>query len=81
MLISRGYANITIKFDILLAEIQNWCFPVFSQSFGINLGESIHRHHIVERRLGWKEVISNLIVVHWPCNLKIHHDKNKRKWI
>jgi hypothetical protein len=52
MLISRGYANITIKFDILLAEIQNWCFPVFSQSFGINLGESIHRHHIVERRLG-----------------------------
>jgi RNA-directed DNA polymerase len=80
MLLSRGYADLTKKFDITLAQKQNWCCPVCSLSFGNNLGEPIHRHHIIERRLGGKDTPSNLILVHWPCHMKIHHDRNKCYW-
>lgn len=80
MLLSRGYADLTKKFDLNLADSQNWCCPVCNVSFGYNLGEPIHRHHIVERRLGGKDTPSNLILVHWPCHMKVHYDVDKKKW-
>lgn len=80
MLLSRGYADLTKKFDLNLAQRQNWSCPVCYQSFGNNLGEPIHRHHIVEKQFGGKDTPSNLILVHWPCHMKIHYDQDKKKW-
>jgi len=80
MLLSRGYADLTKRFDLNLANRQNWSCPVCHLSFGDNLGEPIHRHHIVERRKGGKDTPSNLILVHWPCHMKIHYDRDKKKW-
>lgn len=51
----RGYADLTKKFYIQLASRQGWCCPVCNQSFGDNLGEPIHRHHILDRRFNGED--------------------------
>lgn len=80
LLLSRGYADLTRKLDIHLAEKQDWACPVCNLSFGFDLGEPIHKHHIVERRLGGKDWPSNLVLVHWPCHMKVHYDKDQKYW-
>jgi len=62
-LLSRGYADLTRKLDIHLAAKQDWVCPVCNLSFGFNQGEPIHKHLIVERRLGGKDWPSNLVLV------------------
>ncbi len=79
-LLDRGYADLTKQLDIHIANRQDWICPVCSQSFGYNLGEPIHRHHIVERSLGGKDWPSNLILLHWPCHTKVHYDRDQAKW-
>lgn len=81
MLFERGYANLTRKAEIYLASKQGWVCPVCRNSLGENLGEPIHRHHINPKSHGGTDLPSNLILVHWACHMKIHHDKtNLGKW-
>lgn len=78
MLFSRGYADLTRNADIYLASKQNWACPVCSNSLGENLGEPIHRHHIIPISSSGSNLPSNLILVHWVCHMKIHHDASRR---
>lgn len=81
MLFERGYADLTRKSDIYLASKQNWVCPVCYNSLGENLGEPIHRHHIKPVASGGSNSPSNLILVHWACHMKIHHDHGGQgKW-
>lgn len=57
--------------DSALAESQDHTCPVCGDS--LYNGETIHRHHILEKSKGGTNTPSNLILVHLPCHYQVHH--------
>ena len=79
LLSERGYGDLTRNFDIKIATRQSWTCPVCLGSLGSNLGEPLHMHHIVELSNGGKDVPSNIILLHWGCHMKVHHNSSSSK--
>lgn len=64
--------------DYKLAASQLNSCPICNSS--LDNGESLHRHHIVERKLGGSDLPSNLILIHRDCHLRIHYSGVASAW-
>ena len=60
-----------------VAKYQNYVCPICRQSLHNN--EELHLHHIKPKHLGGKNVMSNLVLLHFYCHQQVH--KNKSGWI
>jgi RNA-directed DNA polymerase len=66
------------RFDADLASAQDFICPVCGDE--LTNGEKIHKHHILPRSEGGKDVKSNLVLLHLMCHYKAHNEWNKDKY-
>jgi RNA-directed DNA polymerase len=76
-LLAKGVSLLN-KSDQKLVNTQGFRCPVCDES--LFNGEKIHKHHIIPRVEGGKDLYSNLIILHLTCHYLVHHNSRKEEW-
>ena len=70
--------SILIKNDQKLMSSQQFSCPVCGDS--LFNGEKLHKHHILPRAEGCRDLISNLVILHLTCHNTIHYSFDRDDW-